>query len=134
MHTKRLRVFILFLAPILLSTTCEQKKCPEDTICTMMFAAVSLEVLDAGNSPAVLDEVYTMRVGTNETIRPQQHGQNGQYVVLDDSYQKKLANAADTFYLVGMKNGQKVVNEPLVIGADCCHVRKVSGKTQVVLP
>lgn len=128
---------ILLTAPVLMSSSCRKLTdkpagdC-EGVMCTMMFASVSTSVVDASGAPVQLDKVYTVRVSTGEQITPEQHMSPGSYIVLDDSYQKRMVNSTEQFTFTGFKNGKKVVEEQFVIGADCCHVHKVSGSDRIV--
>lgn len=109
-------------------------KCSEDVICTMMFAMVTTTVMDNTGENIVLDEVYTLRDDTGEKIKYTQDSKGATYTVLDDSYVKKLQNTEAKFHFVGMKGGQQVVNEPYTLSADCCHVNKVAGKGEIIVP
>lgn len=109
--------------------------CTGEEICTMIFAAVNVTVKDGAGQPVVLDEHYTIRKSTNETITSgSDFPENGSYTVLDDSYRQKLAGQTDEFTFVGKKNGQEIVREVYSISADCCHISRQSGKTEVVVP
>jgi hypothetical protein len=72
-------------------------------------------------------------LGKKETIHPANTGMDDSYTVLDDSYLKQLMDNADSFRFTGTKNGKEVVNEVFVIGADCCHINKVSGNESVTV-
>jgi hypothetical protein len=86
------------------------------------------------SKPVVFDDAYTINVSSGETIHLEANGAGvGHYTVLDDSYRKKLQNRTDRFQFVGIKNNQRIVEELYSISADCCHVSKVSGRTEVVL-
>ncbi len=131
-------IIILFAvtvcAPFLLASSCKKTTtCAKDVMCTQMFATITIQVTDQNGQPVVLDEVYTLRGKNSQKINFEQSNTQGGYIVLDDSYQKKLEQHTDNFRFVGMKNGQKVVDEPFVIGADCCHISKVSGKETIKL-
>lgn len=120
------------------STSCEKKNngnCA-DVMCTAMFTMINTKVTDANGHYVKLDEVYTQRVSNKDIYKPDQTMMafDSSYIVLDDSYLPKLQNQTDSFYFVGIKNGVKVVNEPFVLGGDCCHVSKQSGKTTIVVP
>lgn len=133
-----MKAFLLLPLSVLLRTAaCNQPAPPQDAarkdcndvICTEVFAMVTAEV--PGTAGAPFDEVYTLRVGTGEKIKPEQGGQPGTYVVLDDSYWQQLANRQDTFRFIAIRAGKQVINEPYVIGADCCHIHKVSGASVI---
>ncbi len=131
MKRSAILLMLVFLSPFFMASTCNkpEKDACVDVACTMMFAMVTVQVQEQDGSPVVLDEVYTVRKSSNETIKPQQQSaEGGHYVVLDDSYVGSLKQSVDSFTFVGMKNGQRVVEEPYVLGADCCHVRRESGK------
>lgn len=125
-------VVLVCSSPVLLSTSCKQQKCPENTICTDLFAMVTVKVTDQSGNTVHFDDVYTTRKSNSETIRIKQ-SMDGSLIVLDDGYQSKLKQDKDTFYIVGVKNGQKLLHEPYVISADCCHISKVSGRVEVKL-
>lgn len=105
----------------------------DGVMCTAMFAMVNITVTDSVGNIVKLDDAYTLRLSNNSTIRTANNSTpDGSYTVLDDSYQKQLVNATDSFRFIGIKNGKQVVKETFVIGADCCHINKQSGKTEVV--
>jgi len=109
-----------------------QKLC-EGIMCTAMFAMITAQVTDQNGQAVVLDEYYTLRVKTGEKITPQQQLTGDTYVILDDSYQKSLANQSEDFRFVGKKNGATIVNETYRLSADCCHVKKESGNATVIV-
>lgn len=106
----------------------------DGAMCTAMFVMINTKVTDATGKTILLDEAYTRRKSNNEVYRPDQTmaTYDSSYIVLDDGYLQKMQNQSDTFYFIGIKNGVEVVNEPFVISADCCHVNKQSGKTNIV--
>lgn len=106
----------------------------DKVMCTMMFAMITAEVKDAAGVAATADEVYTVKDGTKDTLRFEQQMLNGQYVVMDDSYVKELQNKTAGFHFMGMKDGRVLFNEAYSISADCCHVKKESGKAIITLP
>jgi hypothetical protein len=100
----------------------------------MIFASVMVQVQNSTGDPIILDELYTIRKKTGEKLSMNQSMAGGGYNVLDDSYTKNLVNTSEAFVFIGMKNGIKVVDEPYTISADCCHIRKDSGKDIIVVP
>lgn len=119
-----------------MSQSCNKntKPCKENVICTELFAMVTVHVTDKNGQDVILNDAYTIRKSTNEEIRMEQSMPNGSYIVLDDSYQKKLSNSADTFIFIGIKNKAEVVNLSYIITADCCHISKASGENEVTTP
>lgn len=106
----------------------------DGAMCTAMFVMINTKVTDANGHFVKLDDVYVMRDKNNDIYRPEQQAAawDSSYVVMDDGYLQKMQNQSDTFYFIGIKNGVEVVKEPFVISADCCHVNKQSGKTNIV--
>lgn len=130
------RITIAAMGLICMSAACKKDKnnC-EDAICTMDFRSVTLQVTDANNNAVVLDEAYTVKINTNDTLRynEQNNNNNGYYTVLNDSYRANIQNQQHAFMFIGIKNNQRVVNESYTISADCCHISKVSGKESVTV-
>lgn len=93
-----------------------------------------VQVKTSDNVSVQLDEVYTIRTKNGEKITLSQSMAEGRYHVLDDSYQKRIANTTEAFRFVGKKSGQTIVDEPYLISADCCHVKKESGKDVITVP
>ncbi|HRO43734.1 MAG TPA: hypothetical protein PL009_12930 [Flavipsychrobacter sp.] len=124
---------LLMIAPFLMGTSCNKTTDCKKVMCTMMFVSVTVTVQNSEGAPVRLDETYTLRIENNEKIRLEPQMEEGRYNVLDDSYQKKMANRTEQFMFVGIKDGKKVVEEPFTISADCCHVQKQSGKEKVVM-
>lgn len=100
-------------------------------ICTEEFRMISVTVIGAE-----LDEYYTLRNKNGDTIRLeyfQKFGNTISYPVLDDSFQSSIANKNEEFTFVGIIDDKEVINEPYVIGADECHIDKVSGTNEINL-
>ena len=128
---------VAILSPLFIYTSCEKKndsrKC-DGVMCTAMFAMITVHIVDTDNQPVALDSAYTLRTETGEKII---HNVNtipeNTYTVLDDGYQKNLAQSSATFRFVGFKNGKEIVNEPYTISADCCHINKQSGSSTITV-
>lgn len=99
--------------------------CKEDTtvFCTEEFRTIGVYV--AGGP---LDDYYTERASNGQIIRPNNTDLVSPYhVVLDDSHKELLTGNTETFYFVGTMQGQEAVRATFLIGADACHIFKVSG-------
>ncbi len=126
----------LLLLPLFTTVSCKKAKqgnsC-EDVICTMEFRTVSVKVNDQNNNFVKLDDYYTIRTGTGDTIR--NHTSSliipDNYIVLTDGYRKKMENQTDVFRFVGVLNGNIVVDQPMTISADCCHITRESGPSEI---
>src|SRR5690606_14218954 len=106
-----------------------------DSVCTLMLAQVSVKVVDVNKNTFLLDEYYTVAQHNNDTLRPPTDASlyDSSYVVLDDGYVSKMYNKTYDFRFIGISNNKVVVDEPFTISADCCHINKVSGKSEIVV-
>jgi hypothetical protein len=137
MHNKLITLLAMVL---LLSQSCGQKPMAvrqascEGVVCDKRWVSIVVTVRNAEGQPVQLDEAYTLVSKTRERLpQDQQRNNQGHYMLLNDSYRKQLENKVEEFTFVGMKDGAMVVEENYQIGADCCHVKKVSGKDVVVM-
>jgi hypothetical protein len=118
--------FILIFFVVLLLNMCELNH--GDTVCTEIFAAVTLRV-----EGKVLSDFYTLRPSTGELIRHESMFGDSIYTVLDDNYVSELKNSEDSFVFYGFYRGEKVIEENYVISADECHVQKITGASVMSL-
>jgi len=125
---------LLFLLLTALVLSCTKKSSGDGIICTQEFRMITLHVRTASNQQATLDSAYTLRISTGEKFYPEQSLSGMGVVVLDDRYQPRLQHTQDNFRFVGWKGGQVVVDQPYRIGADACHIYKVSGVDSVLVP
>jgi hypothetical protein len=104
----------------LFSSSCKD----DDTIfCTEEFRTIGVYV-----EGGPLDDWYTERASNGEVIRPDNSDFVGTYhVVLDDLYTQTLKGKTETFHFIGVMQNQEVVRGTFQIGADDCHIFKVSG-------
>ncbi|MEM6631577.1 MAG: hypothetical protein AAF694_17990 [Bacteroidota bacterium] len=136
MNKSRIYPFLLtvFFASFL--TSCDYLKDllngngdPNDPIiCTDEFRTIGLEI-EGGE----LDEFYTIRKSTNDTIQVDFPVFETLYPVLDDSYQEELEGQVDEFEFVGFRESEELVRELFVIKADECHIEKVSGPDVITI-
>ncbi len=120
------------------STSCKDPKDAPgecgDIACTMMFSMVTVQVKDNAGNPVILDEHHTVRESNGQHIMTEAHvPDSGTYTILDDNYVSTLKNKQEKFRFIGKKNGVEVINEPYTISADCCHVNKDSGKSEITI-
>lgn len=113
--------FLLIFCTIVIIQACVPEKTA--VMCTMEFRTIGVIVNGAN-----LDDVFTIRVKTGDTLRFANGGfQSNYYIVLDDNFQKIIERKSEPFLFVGKENGELRVSETFVIKADECHIDKVSG-------
>lgn len=126
-------VYLLLTASSCKRTTEQPSAGCERVMCTMMYAYVPSWVVDTAGAPVIFDEVYTLRHGNGERISLEQPQLPGGYMVLDDSYLRKLQNSKDSFTFVGIRQGKALVQEGYWLSADCCHVKKDKGRDTIIV-
>lgn len=115
-------IFLLSIA-FILYLSCKRN---DDVACTSMFASVSIEV-----TGGILDDYFSIRISTGDTIRFTDGPFQNSYTVLNDNYRQMLEDNQETFRFVGIKSDTVAVNENFVISADKCHISRISGKSNV---
>jgi hypothetical protein len=116
---------------ILLFAGCSSDDDPGVVICTEEFRMIGVKV-----NGDELDNFYTLRVETGDEIsftEGDTYPLVNWYPILDDSYQTILEGVEEEFQFVGEIDGNEVLRENYVIGADQCHIYKVSGPQSIDL-
>lgn len=141
-------ILLSCLLPAALLTSCKKEKgdcgCVSppipncDTVlCTADFRTLVVYLRDAGNQPAVMDSVQTtltdgtrVQGGGNELGMPAP----GCYGVVSDNWVQGHQITATEMRFRAFSGGKIMVDTPFLIGADCCHISKVSGPDTLVVP
>ena len=97
-------------------------------ICTEEFAMVGITV-----SGQALDRCFTIRLSTSDTLSTNSFHFENWYTIATDELREDLRNRKENFRFYGLINDSVVVMEDYVIGADDCHIYKVSGRDSVAL-
>jgi hypothetical protein len=96
---------------------------------------ITVTIVDSLMVPIDSVSVQTVNIKTNETIQVNQglFSITGTYVVMDDSYIKRLSPAPAFFIFKGQK-GQLSFQSDFVLNTDeCgCHVHKFAGPDTIV--
>ena len=124
----------LFILCLLLQSCVGNDKDCKDVACTAIFKMITVTVIDSTQQKIQLDRYYTIKTSNNDTLDYTATTiEKGVFVVVDDNQSKSLQNTQDDFRFIGILNNTIVVDEPYVIGADCCHIDLISGSTEVTL-
>lgn len=91
-------------------------------ICTEEFAMVGVTI--NGTQP---DRTFTLRVKTGDTLNNTGFQTDQWYPVATDELRDALRNKQENFTFIGMKNDTVIYSANYVIGADDCHIYKISG-------
>lgn len=102
--------------------------CESNRYCTQEFRMITIEV-----NGAVLDDFYTIRLRTGDTIRRERPIADKYYEVLDDLWTNKIKKEGEYFLFEGKVGDSLLVREQFKIGHDECHIRLIEGRTRVDL-
>lgn len=99
-------------------------------MCTEEFRIVSLEIIGGE-----LDAFHTYREKTGEHLILSESASvfENFYPVLSDNEHKLIVNSEEYFIFNGYINEELVVSERFLIGADECHIFKITGPNSVSL-
>ena len=111
------------------------------TMCTANFVMIDVEVKSASGAATRLDS-FVVTDKSGRALPPSASGLPvfgasdlaGRYTVLNDAWVAGHEGLGGHFYAKGFQRGVMVFNEEYKISADCCHLSKVSGKDQIIVP
>lgn len=133
------KYLLLLLATTFFTLSCKKpfnggNTC-DDVFCTGVFSEIKITVVDNNKKPVLIDEFYTIRTSTNDTIYNSYITLNitPYKVVLDDSYLPKFRNQRDVFRYLAFYKHRLVADQHYTISADCCHVTKESGPETIIV-
>ncbi|MES1259436.1 MAG: hypothetical protein ABUL71_02490 [Gemmatimonadota bacterium] len=104
------------------------------TVCTDLFAFLTVVPIDAGGAPVAGPFVVTdtvQRTGAVLTVA-QQGYPVGSATIFSDSYRSAIREAGDSVRVTGVATGGSF-HATFLIGTDGCHIRKLSGSDTVVV-
>ena len=123
----------LFLGFVLLFS-CNHSK---DILCTMEYRMLMVSVKDSASKPVILSHYFVKKTSTGEILDFSEgdtiYRTDGNYIIFTDSKMYMTTTAGAEFEFHGLIGATEVVNEKYVIAHDQCHIRLVSGKTDVVI-
>lgn len=88
----------------------------------MEFAMVGVYI-----NGAAPDRTFTIRDKTGDTLHNSGFQTDNWYPVATDELRDELRNKQENFTFYGMKDNSIIYTAKYVIGADDCHIYKVSG-------
>lgn len=123
------KVFILVFATFLMSS-CSDENCNSPGLsCTEELRYISVEIFDKNGANIVLDSTKT--TASNGFILFSQQKAEIEiftfHTVISDSEYDQIDFDGTELTFEGWKGGGLIVNEPFVVGKDCCHIEKLTG-------
>lgn len=141
MYQKLILVLItIFIASCSNDNGTKEQDCSEPIACTQNFVIIGVSVKDASGVNIPLDsfKVVDITTGKNITLVSNEEDFEGYkmdsfYPIFNDTYRIDYQNKISTIAFTGYSSDKVVVNEEFEVGADCCHVRLISGNTAIVI-
>lgn len=128
---------IIYLSIMLLfsCTKKEMMECTDDLACTEVFVSIIVQIKDAKNETIKLTKTTTEIEGSDTIlIKTVFTTFFDNYVIVDDLSKKDLKRDGSKVTFKGYDESNRlIVNEQYMIGHDCCHVVKLSGKDIVII-
>jgi hypothetical protein len=106
----------------------------DDQACTDLFATIGVNVVDATGRPVAGLEAISRFEDNGQELRLQQAGATvGFYVIVDDGQLPRISGDGEAlrFDAIGPRGA---VAGQFLIGSDGCHVEKLDGPDDLVLP
>lgn len=129
-------VFIGLSLCIMLSS-CEEKQKQDCSVvsCTEEIKPIYITIKDKEGRPVNLDDYYTFIDSRNrfQAFQITYENRPGQYPIVTDEQYDQLSFESEVMIFVGVKDGVNVVEHQVELAKDCCHVKLISGETEIVI-
>lgn len=106
--------------------------CPSNLACTNYYASATLKIQYANGADYILDSFKVIRKEDGRIVNVGASFTPGIYPVFNDGTIAFTDLCGEEFDFAGYKGGSEVVREPYVFSHDCCHMKKISGKTELI--
>ena len=108
----------------------------ELVICPTVFSVISVEILDEGMNPVLLDRFETLGVESGITYDLSENYYSSSpsfYPVISDTQKSDIPKNGIEFLFNGYLNEQVVVSETFLIGKDDCRVVTKKGLKVIIV-
>jgi hypothetical protein len=126
-------VLVLVILIILGCTKNSSDECPKNIACTEVFVSIAVKIQKENQpsfKPANLEVIFSDSGYKKSVV----NDFNGMYTFINDNDLMKIQKSGTIIYLIGKDGLDNVLfNEKYVIGHDCCHVIKLSGKDVIII-
>ena len=107
-------------------------------MCTQEYRMLTITVKDTASKPVILSTYFVKKTTTGEIIDYSREDSiyriQGIYFICTDGKMGMTSKEGTEFEFHGILGTTEVVNEKYLIGNDACHVKMLSGKTEIVIP
>jgi hypothetical protein len=133
MKTKNLIAIVMLLCSLSICS-CKRDK---GIICTMEYRTLTISIKDTASKPVLLSKYFVKKTSTGEIIDYSKDDSidriHGIYIVCTDGKMGMTSRNGTEFEFHGILGTTEIVNEKYLIGNDQCHVKMLSGKTEIVI-
>lgn len=112
----------------------------DDIACTENFVSITISVRGDGGTPVALDRFEVIDLSNQGDLTTevtaeelQEFRESGNYPLLDDLFVEGNKNTARRIIFRGFINNEEVVSSEYIIATDCCHIRLVEGRLNLVI-
>ena len=129
-----MKYVLYFVVLIILGCTKKSSdECPKNLACTEIFISIAVKI-QKENQPSFKTEKIEVIFSDSGYRKPVVNDYNGMYSFVNDNDINNIQKSGTIIYIIG-KDGlnHELFNEKYVIGHDCCHVIKLSGKDVITI-
>lgn len=109
--------------------------------CTEEYRMITVSIRDADAKPVVLSSYFVKKTSTGEIIDFAKEDPvtdsilkvQGIYIICTDGKMGMTSANGTEFEFHGFSGATETINESYIIGHDQCHIKLISGKTEIVL-
>ena len=137
---RNLTALFLIILPVLLFS-CMPHDHKDGVICTTEYRMLMVSVKDTMSQPVHLSSYYVKKTSTGEILdfAKEDHYTDsinriqGIYFLFTDGKMGMTLQKGTEFEFHGTLDTSEIVNEHFVIGNDLCHVKLLSGNTEIIV-
>ena len=134
---RNLKVYLL-LIPLISFFACKRDN---GAICTTEYRMLTVSIKDTASKPVILSNYFVKKTSTGEIIDFSKEEPyldsitriQGIYFVFTDGKIGMTSKDGTEFEFHGILGTTEIVNEKYLIGNDECHVKMLSGKTEIII-
>ena len=103
----------------------------------MEYRTLTISIKDTASRPVLLSKYFVKKTSTGEIIDYSKDDSidrtHGIYIVCTDGKMGITSRSGTEFEFHGILGTTEIVNEKYLIGNDQCHVKMLSGKTEIII-
>ncbi|MEP4535360.1 MAG: hypothetical protein ABJ004_19850 [Cyclobacteriaceae bacterium] len=132
---------ILSLLITIINYSCDDAGTPPDCsgnfACTEVFITIGVDIKNSSGQAVTLDSALVTNKKSEISYSPYFDNNPGfasYYGIANDGDLDEIDFDGTIFLLEGWIDSEKVVSEEFLIGKDCCHILKLDGPDEIMIP